>query len=357
MLKSSGWYFQRLVFKMLLLLYVLCCISVSVFSVQIIINASGSSTIDGTHLNKDVLGEDVTKLRVTGYYNNEDQIEYIENIPSLKEIEIINSGQQLMPTFTNLPSIKQIQIRRHDFFLLKKESLSSVPVLYLYLDNNKFYKIENNAIGKSVRVLSVKCNNLKTFDERWFEDTLNLDSLDITGNQIKVLQPNAFKPFPKLTNILVKHNKMIDIGYGAFANRNDFDWVELDQNKLQELPSQIFRRGSLTFHWFWLAFNELTFLKDDLLDRIKITGQIRLHGNPWQCSCYLQKIARKFDKINREFLAEGDPTCVKSKVFDENKCIYEVDEEIIEYYHNNSIGASDHLEKHCLRDWIWIRNI
>lgn len=342
---------------MLLLVYVLSCLLIFTSSVEIRINGTVSLSVSGTSLNTGLVSEYVRKIRITKYIQNEDQIEYIENFPYVKEIDIISSGQESMPIFRNLPNIKQIQIRRHDFFLLKKESLSHVPVWYLYLDNNQFYKIENNAIGKSVKILSVKCNNLKTFDVKWFEDTSTLDSLDISGNQIKVLQSGAFKPFPSLINILIRHNNMTEIGYGAFGNRNDFTWVEMDQNKLRELPSSVFKNGRLSFYWFWLTYNEMSFLPDDLLDRITVTGSVRLHGNPWQCSCYLGKIGKTFTNIERDFLVEGDPSCVKSLKFDENKCVNEVDEEMIKHYVDNSVGYTYNLWNHCHKDWVWKRDL
>lgn len=272
-------------------LFVFIILFQSISSVQIRINATEILSFKGTSLNTGLLSESIRSIEILSYEKDEEQIEFIEHFKQLTAVAIIDSGQRQMPVFRFLPNVKNIFIRRHNFDYIKNDTLRAVPVVDLDLSLNNISRIDDLTFGPKVRELTMKCNNLKTFDNRWFQNLSSLAKIDLSGNQITVLKQDSFKAFSFLESIELNFNNMKNIGTGALGNRNHFSWLDISQNKLEVLPSNIFKSGNLSFRRFWLADNELTDLSDELLDRIvNVSYSINIDGNPWKCACFFERI-------------------------------------------------------------------
>lgn len=98
----------------------------------------------------------------------------------------------------------------------------------------------------------------------WPED---IDHLLLAQNGIKVLRDNTFRHFPNLVSLDLQLNEISLIEEGAFNGLSKLTTLLLQHNRLQVLSEAMF-----------LPTPRLRYL--------------RLHDNPWTCSCQLDSLVR-----------------------------------------------------------------
>ncbi|XP_051566794.1 leucine-rich repeat-containing protein 4C-like [Myxocyprinus asiaticus] len=163
-----------------------------------------------------------------------------EYLSKLKELWLRNNPIESIPSdaFSRLPSL-----RRLDLGELKRLS---------YISSGAFQGLSN------LRYLNLGMCNLKEVPN--IQPLIRLDELEMSGNQLTVIQPSSFKGLIHLQKLWMMHAQVQTI------ERNSFD----DLQSLRELN---------------LAHNNLTFLPHDLFTPLHHLQRVHLHHNPWNCNC------------------------------------------------------------------------
>ncbi|XP_026793166.1 leucine-rich repeat-containing protein 4C [Pangasianodon hypophthalmus] len=163
-----------------------------------------------------------------------------EYLSKLKELWLRNNPIESIPAyaFNRLPSL-----RRLDLGELKRLS---------YISDGAFEGLSN------LRYLNMGMCNLKEVPN--IRPLVRLDELEMSGNQLTVIQPGSFKGLIHLQKLWMMHSQIQTI------ERNSFD----DLQSLSELN---------------LAHNNLTFVPHDLFTPLRHLQRVHLHHNPWNCNC------------------------------------------------------------------------
>ncbi|XP_040024410.2 leucine-rich repeat-containing protein 4C-like [Gasterosteus aculeatus] len=163
-----------------------------------------------------------------------------EYLSKLKELWLRNNPVESIPSyaFNRVPSL-----RRLDLGELKRLS---------YISEGAFEGLSN------LRYLNLGMCNLKEIPN--LIPLVKLDELEMSGNQLAVIQPGSFRGLIYLQKLWMMHAQIQTI------ERNSFD----DLQSLVELN---------------LAHNNLTLLPHDLFTPLHHLERVHLHHNPWNCNC------------------------------------------------------------------------
>jgi hypothetical protein len=163
-------------------------------------------------------------------------------------------------------------IRRVDFFTLRR-----LPGLVL-LDLNSNGINEIAGTGKTLpklRTLDLSGNNLHIIQPYTFRDFPQLTSLNLSGNGLHTISPSCFL-VPNLKVLDLRHNRLSILKPHFFAHTPNLLEVYLTSNSLSRIPSFVFEHN---LHVLDLSNNHIIRLEDSAFDGINISGQLNLAQN------------------------------------------------------------------------------
>ena len=141
------------------------------------------------------------------------------------------------------------------------------------MSQNKIQKISGPFKNKALESINLAKNQIKDVYEDTFVDLTNLKSLDLRENLIK-----SFRSFPKsarLETVQISFNQITDLG--SFSNATSIVTFDLKNNKLTELPDEIFVLKNMKI--LDLSNNDLQSLPPEL-GLMKNLGKLQIEGNP-----------------------------------------------------------------------------
>ncbi|XP_076338429.1 uncharacterized protein LOC143240212 [Tachypleus tridentatus] len=101
-----------------------------------------------------------------------------------------------------------------------------------------------------------------------FENSNYLKYLDLSSNNISLIEYQAFNEFPVLQKLCLKNNSLKDLHQDTFKMLNNLQTLDLSFNKLKRLPEYIFKElGKLNY--LTLAGNPFRNIPNDLLRPLK----------------------------------------------------------------------------------------
>ena len=92
---------------------------------------------------------------------------------------------------------------------------------------------------------------------------LSVIRLNLTGNGIAYVRPNALKNLPNLKHLDLTHNRLSKIGPGHFQDLTALDTLALQSNRITEIPPGTFNANPYLQH-LNLAGNNLQHLSDNV---------------------------------------------------------------------------------------------
>ncbi|XP_044729766.1 insulin-like growth factor-binding protein complex acid labile subunit [Chrysoperla carnea] len=198
--------------------------------------------------------------------------------------------------------------------------LISLDVGYNYIDkiDTDFFKF----MGETLTVLILSGNRLAELPSNIFDSLENVIRLDLNRNRLTKLDPEIFQNMVSLEKLDLANNKFKIIPTNLF-NVPRLIEVNLAENELTYLASDIFEGEDCIVERFYIQENKLTYLESDFFKRSKLK-YLRFGRNPWQCGC-LNEIMNDIYRLNIEYpLRENfdgtNPSCV---VTDNNTCVRE----------------------------------
>ncbi|XP_035660719.1 insulin-like growth factor-binding protein complex acid labile subunit [Branchiostoma floridae] len=122
----------------------------------------------------------------------------------------------------------------------------------------------------TIRTLNLNGNNLTSVPEAVLDKLTRLYEVDLSGNPIVYVGPRAFGG-GELFSVHLDHTKLRVIDGAAFNESVEVKWLQLNNNYLQFLPGGVFK--PLTFYGDLLEFEDMT-------------------NNPWKCDCQMYEYAQ-----------------------------------------------------------------
>lgn len=231
---------------------------------EVYVNRHHYKNISATEINNKVLSGLVHNIKILQYYNNE-IITSIKDLPELIDVDMSGLYQFQIPKLENLNKLYT--------FNMSNNNLNEVPahvfntVKYIDLSINDISVISKGAFPEPTLV-DLSCNSLKNFNRNWFKDPRRLITLRLRGNQITKIPPLGFSEFLNLDMLDLSFNKIHTIGSGALSFSDYFGYLDLSYNKLTDLKPDIFSDEELNINFWNIEYNDLGFLRDDLLKRL-----------------------------------------------------------------------------------------
>lgn len=189
----------------------------------------------------------------------------------LGQVELLQVSQMSSATVEVL-RMSNTSVRRVDFFAFRR-----LPGL-VFLDLNSNVINEIAGTGKTLpklRTLDLSGNNLHIIQPYTFRDFPQLTSLNLSGNGLHTISPSCFL-VPTLRVLDLRHNRLSTLKPHFFAHTPNLREVYLAGNSLSRVPSFVFEHN---LHVLDLSNNHVIRLEDSAFDGVNISGQLNLAQN------------------------------------------------------------------------------
>ncbi|XP_062405677.1 leucine-rich repeat-containing protein 4C [Sardina pilchardus] len=192
------------------------------------------------------------------------EIGAFNGLASLNTLELFDNRLTTIPNaaFEYLSKLKELWLRNNPIESIHAYAFNRLPSLQrLDLGELKRLSYVSQAAFKglsNLRYLNLGMCNLKEIPNT--VPLERLEELELSGNQLSVLQPGSFRGLANLKRLWMMHAQIQTI------ERNSFD----DLQSLIELN---------------LAHNNLTLLPHELFNPLQRLERVHLHHNPWSCNC------------------------------------------------------------------------
>ncbi|XP_056639137.1 leucine-rich repeat-containing protein 24 [Diorhabda sublineata] len=212
--------------------------------------------------------------------------------------------------------------------------------------NNFFYsldyKVFDNAHLINVHKLKLQNCTIEKISQGAFIGLGLVIELDLSMNNIAVLDKNVFRPAVRLRTLILSHNKLTVLEDELFYNLTYFQKILLDHNEIQTVSSKTFQNLPMLMH-VSLAHNKIQRISFDVHEQLPKLTSITLGNNPWICDCRLDKIRRSV--IINNLISGEDVICVgpqklKGRSWMEESVIFACVPKVLEVGPNSIIQAA-----------------
>jgi len=141
-----------------------------------------------------------------------------------------------------------------------------------------------------------------------FSDLKNLKWLDLSNNQLHVIQDYTFRGI-SLQNLFLNGNRGLQLQSSSLSGLR-VNGLYLHDCGLQDLQPDALRAANDTIRYLWLNGNELETLDRGFLPIFRTLSHLRLGTNPLHCNCQITWIKEFLDKNSDIFEGASPPSCL-----------------------------------------------
>ncbi|KAF5287033.1 hypothetical protein FQA39_LY16147 [Lamprigera yunnana] len=238
-------------------------------------------------------------------------------------------------TFNEFSNLTEINLNNNDIEHLSRTLFAKVPHL-------KLLSLKGNNITNASMVLPyilsliLSENNIPTLNEDWLSESQNLEILKIDKNQIKVVQPRAFRGLknlkllslsynriehlpsevfndtPDLVNLYLDHNFITVVENNIFTSLHNLLTLDLENNLIGDLGSGEFQSLS-SLQDLDLAYNQVKIVNEENFKGLTALGGLHLDNNKIE---FLGKNAFKdLENLGRLLLSNNSIKQLEQYVF------------------------------------------
>lgn len=167
----------------------------------------------------------------------------------------------------------------------------SNEVQVLDLSNNNILEMNRDAFREvgliNLHSLIARSCSIELVDKDAFRGLEILIELDLSDNNIHVLNPATFRDPFRLRKIYLNHNHIQRLQNGLFSNMSFLQTVEFNGCLITHIePSTFYNVTKLNS--LELNSNQLTNIKSEVLYSIPSLMNLGITNNPWRCDCKLR---------------------------------------------------------------------
>lgn len=266
-----------------------------------------------------------------------------KSFESLDHLDLHGNGIQKIQVnaFIALKELKEIDLSFNDLTAIKStlflgnDKLDSIKLN----DNPRLNKLPIDGflsysnLAKSFYHFDVSNCDISEINEGTFISMPALSTLNLSGNNLRVIRKNVFTPLTKLVDLDLSFNAIEFIDNAAFSNNRNLRKLQLANNRLETLPSKIFREiknlneldvsgNILTTVWaessetnrVALNLNELVYLNVSFneiqtvyftdIEILPNLSVLDMQHNPLECNKQFQKVLKY---VGKKKIAATDP--------------------------------------------------
>lgn len=161
----------------------------------------------------------------------------------------------------------------------------------LDLSNNYIIDLNKDAFGAvgliNLHKLIIRSCSVELVDKDAFRGLELLIELDLSDNNIHVLNPTMFRYLFRLRKIYLNRNPVYRLQNGLFSNMSFLQSVEFNGCKISTIEAKTFYNVT-KFSNLDLSNNQLVNIKSEVLQSIPSLKNLRIINNPWRCDCKLR---------------------------------------------------------------------
>lgn len=220
------------------------------------------------------------------------------DLPHLAYLQLVSNEMAHIEqgAFQKLPSLYLLDLSKNKLTRLQDGVLNHLSISDLILSHNRIEDADVNAFDHlpHLRYLDISRNNLKRVNANWFKNTPKLVEVRLDFNHIVELPERAFqnlKTLPqehyysaKYPTIRITNNRISSVHPNAFGGLEEIWQLRLDHNNITVIGNDVF--GNVyKVHHLNISYNQITCLSDAVLQRIKRTVALDIAGNNMRNDC------------------------------------------------------------------------
>ncbi|KAG7190385.1 hypothetical protein KM043_006493 [Ampulex compressa] len=144
--------------------------------------------------------------------------------------------------------------------------------------------VDINAVSVELIQLDLSKNDIYVIEVNIFKNLTNLRRLDLSENKLTTIDEGSFNGLENLERLDLSKNQITTIDAYAFRKLSNLKRLDLSGNKLNTLASSLFH-DLLALDRLKLNGNDLLTLKEGTFHGLKSLKQLDLSNNPWKCDC------------------------------------------------------------------------
>ncbi|CAH0553904.1 unnamed protein product [Brassicogethes aeneus] len=182
-------------------------------------------------------------------------------------------------TFYPLKNLYLLDISNNFINTANQSHLRFTSITEFYLDYNKIHQLQNVMFNNvSVNILDISHNNLSVIEPEAFLNQNNLYDLNLNNNKLDKLS-SSLHYLLGLKKLDLSYNNLQTISMGFFDHFNYLESLNLTHNKLVSVLGS----NVLNVKYLGLAYNKIKEFDIKSLKSFPKLNQISLDGNMWDC--------------------------------------------------------------------------
>lgn len=203
--------------------------------------------------------------------------------PNLRSIFLYSSNVNELKrgAFGDSPKLYEIYLTNNELRIIYRGVFTGTSVQKLFLDGNKISSVAHGAFSdmKNLEILNLGHNYLKTFDSSTaIGNSPKLVNLYLDSNELSSLDLSSVA---NLNHLNVSYNHIEDLGR-AFEKYTNLTSLDMSHNEVKVLDPRLFNETS-PVEYLFLHDNQLRYLPDEMLEYLGKYAKITSRGNPWEC--------------------------------------------------------------------------
>jgi Leucine-rich repeat (LRR) protein len=182
----------------------------------------------------------------------------------------------------------------------------------LYILSNEISEIIPGIFeGKiNLEYLNLDNNSLEHLDSDVFSGLVNIKLISLKGNKLQYLHPDTFLGLPNRQQLYLGENFALHIPTDRlFINSHSISNLDISRCNVSSVSVETFANVS-ALQWLDLSDNRLRTLDTNILRELSDLSELYLNGNPLQCDCQLQEVWRWCEDRNIQTeTGERAPEC------------------------------------------------
>ena len=193
-----------------------------------------SVNIIGVISPKDIQG--ITNLKFLNLSSNDISridLATFNQTPRLQYLDLSRNRLQALnqSTFAAIGNLTHLDLAENELQDINGLLTMQMRLEYLNISSNKLHWFDYAFVPNSLKVLDIHNNQIDSVENYYsLRDGFQLEFLDASRNRIRAL--GVLSLLPSLRTIILRNNKISDIGHNTFLNKNNLTHVDLRDNRI-----------------------------------------------------------------------------------------------------------------------------
>uniref|UniRef100_A0A1I7YYU3 LRRCT domain-containing protein n=1 Tax=Steinernema glaseri TaxID=37863 RepID=A0A1I7YYU3_9BILA len=231
----------------------------------------------------------------------------LEILQTLEDLSMgVNAIKEIKENSLPLPKLKSLSLEVNEISAIAENAFEQIPeLLYLYLSNNKFTKIDPSMFYyiNNLKVLALSSNRISRIRRDDLQYIPSLVRLELADCFINNIEDGALQRIPKIQVIILTRNQLTRIHFSTFDTLSKLLSLDLRGNQINKVDDRAFA-GLGHLRQLDLSENKIeTLQKDTFKDSFLSSAanepqHVYLNDNPWTCDSKLEWLQKWIAREN-----------------------------------------------------------